>query len=129
MPPRSFTRSLMLALVTIAVGLIVRFAPLGLPQFVTKYGGSMLWALMIYWIISTLLGAARPAVAAIVSGLIATGIECIKLYHAPRLDAFRLTLAGIILLGRTFSLRDIAAYWIAIALGAWFDGSLLRGRD
>jgi len=129
MPPRSFTRSLMLALVTIAVGLIVRFAPLGLPQFVTKYGGSMLWALMIYWIISTLLGAARPAVAAIVSGLIATGIECIKLYHAPRLDAFRLTLAGIILLGRTFSLRDIATYWIAIALGAWFDGSLLRGRD
>ena len=52
MPPRSFTRSLMLALVTIAVGLIVRFAPLGLPQFVTKYGGSMLWALMIYWIVS-----------------------------------------------------------------------------
>ena len=129
MPPRSFTRSLMLALVTIAVGLIVRFAPLGLPQFVTKYGGSMLWALMIYWIISTLLGAARPAVAAIVSGLIATGIECIKLYHAPWLDTFRLTLPGVILLGRYFSLRDIAAYWIAIALGAFLDGSFLRRRD
>jgi len=81
---------------------------------------------MIYWIISTLLGAARPAVAAIVSGLIATGIECIKLYHAPWLDAFRLTLAGVILLGRYFSIRDIVAYWIAIAIGAFLDGSLLR---
>jgi hypothetical protein len=117
MPPRPLARSFVLALLTIAAGLIVRFAPLGLPRFVTKYGGSMLWALMIYWICSTALATARLPVAAAISGLIATGIECIKLYHAPWLDAFRLTL------------RDIAAYWIAIALGAFVDGKFLRGRN
>jgi hypothetical protein len=129
MPPRPVARSLVLALVTIAAGLTVRFVPLGLPFFWVKYGGSMLWALMIYWIVSTLLGGARPAVAAIVSGLMATGVECVKLYHAPWLDAFRLTLPGVILLGRYFSLRDIAAYWIAIVLGALMDDGFLRRRS
>jgi hypothetical protein len=86
----------------------------------------MLWALMIYWICSTALATARLPVVAAVSGLVATGIECIKLYHVPWLDAFRLTLAGVILLGRYFSIRDIVAYWIAIAIGAFLDGSLLR---
>ena len=89
----------------------------------------MLWALMIYWIVSTLLGSARPAVGAIVSGLMATEVECIKLYRAPWLDAFRLTLPGVILLGRYFSLRDIAAYWVAIALGAFIDSKFLRRGD
>jgi uncharacterized protein DUF2809 len=129
MPPRPVARSLALALVTIAAGLAVRFVPLGLPFFWVKYGGSMLWALMIYWIVSTLLGSARPAVGAIVSGLMATEVECIKLYRAPWLDAFRLTLPGVVLLGRYFSLRDIAAYWIAIALGAFIDCKFLRRGD
>jgi uncharacterized protein DUF2809 len=128
MPPRPVARSLVLALVTIAAGLTVRFVPLDLPFFWVKYGGSMLWALMIYWIVSTLLGAARPAVAAIVSGLIATGVECIKLYRAPWLDAFRLTLPGVILLGRYFSVWDIVAYWVAIAAGAAIDGKVLRRK-
>jgi hypothetical protein len=129
MPPRRFAYSLVLALLTIAAGLAVRFAPLGLPPFLVKYGGSMLWALMIYWICSTALATMRlPAVAA-VSGVVATGVECIKLCHTPWLDAFRLTLPGVILLGRYFSLRDLAAYWIAIALGAYIDGSFLRRRD
>jgi uncharacterized membrane protein YfhO len=118
-----------LAVVTIAAGVAVRFVRLGLPFVLVKYGGSMLWALMIYWIVSTLLGSARLAVAAIVSGLMASGVECVKLYRAPWLDAFRLTLPGVILLGRYFSLRDIAAYWVAIGLGAFIDSKFFRGGD
>jgi hypothetical protein len=41
MPSRSLLLSLALMLATIAAGLAVRFAPLGLPLFVVKYGGSM----------------------------------------------------------------------------------------
>jgi hypothetical protein len=110
-----------LAVVTIAAGLTVRFVPLGLPPFFVKYAGSMLWALMIYWIVSTLLGGARLIAAAATSGLIATAVECVKLYHTPSLDAFRRTLPGIVLLGRYFSSRDIVAYWIAILAGALVD--------
>ena len=55
MRSRPFKISLALIVATVAAGLAIRFAPLGLPSFVTKYGGSTLWALMIYWIVSTLL--------------------------------------------------------------------------
>jgi hypothetical protein len=54
------------------------------------------------------------------------GSSGVKLYRVPWLDAFRLTLPGVILLGRYFSIRDIVAYWIAIALGAIIDGNFLR---
>ena len=113
-------------LATVAAGLAVRFAPLGLPPFVVKYGGSTLWALMLYWIVSTLLFRWRLAAVALVTGVLATLVECIKLYHSPALDAFRHTLPGILLLGRIFSPWDILAYWLAILAGALADDRLLR---
>ncbi|MGD0579330.1 MAG: DUF2809 domain-containing protein [Bryobacteraceae bacterium] len=105
-------------------GLTIRFAHLGLPPLVVKYGGSTLWALMIYWIVSAPVPARRLLLATLVAGTIATAVEFLKLYHSPSLDAFRRTLPGIILLGRIFSAWDIATYWIAIAIGALLDSSL-----
>ena len=46
--PRPVLISCTLVLATIVSGLVIRFGPLGLPRFVAKYGGSILWALMIY---------------------------------------------------------------------------------
>jgi hypothetical protein len=101
-------------------------APLGLPAVVVKYGGSMLWAAMIYWVVSAVCSRWRLASAGLVAGAIATAVEFFKLYHSPGMDAFRLTLPGMILLGRYFSVRDIVAYWVAIGLAAWVDGSIRR---
>jgi hypothetical protein len=128
MTPRPLTRSLALLVVTLIAGLLVRLAPLGLPLFIVKYGGSMMWALMIYWIVSALLGRWWLMSVALLSGAFAAAVEFLKLYHAPWLDAFRLTLPGILVLGRHFSLWDILAYWIAICLGVYVDG-MLRPTD
>jgi len=124
---RSIRLSLALIAGTVAAGLAVRFVRVGLPQTVTKYGGSMLWALMIYWIVSTLRGRWRPQWAALLAGAVATAVEFFKLVDAPKLDAFRLTLPGILLLGRYFSAWDLLAYGVSIAMGAWADG-LIRLR-
>lgn len=124
---RPVSLSLVLMLATIAGGLLIRFAPLGFPSIVTKYGGSTLWALMIYWIVSTLLPAQRLSVVVLMAGSLATTVEFIKLYHSPGLDAFRLTLPGILLLGRFFSLWDIVAYWFAVFIGAFLDQRLRPG--
>ena len=121
MSSRSIRLSVALMFATIAVGLLIRFARLGLPYPVVKYGGSMLWALMIYWIVSTLAPPLNLTVATLIAGALATAIEFLKLYRTPTLDAFRLTLPGIILLGRFFSTRDIAAYWFAILCGTLID--------
>lgn len=111
----------MLILITIMVGASIRFAKLGLPFYVVKYGGSMLWALSIYWIMTAARPSSRIAPAVTLSGSIATAIEFFKLYRSPGLDAFRLTLPGILLLGRVFSAWDILAYWMAIIVGACVD--------
>jgi hypothetical protein len=110
---------------TVAAGLTIRFGQLGLPAAVVKWGGSTLWAVMIYWVISTALGSQRMVRNVILAGTIATAIELFKLYDAAWLDAFRRTLPGIILLGRIFTLRDIAAYWIAIVIAAILERVVL----
>ena len=121
MNARPFALSLVLMVATVVAGLSIRFGHLGLPPFVVKYGGSMLWAVLIYWIISTIFPAWRIAAAVLVAGSVATAVELVKLYHAPDLDAFRLTWPGIVLLGRVFSVWDIVAYWLAISVGGLVD--------
>jgi hypothetical protein len=121
MPPRSHIQSLGLIFPTAVAGLAIRFAPLGLPPFVVKYGGSTLWAVMIYWIVSTLLPLWRLPAVALLAGALATAVEFVKLCHFPALEAFRATLPGIILLGRFFSVWDIVAYWLAFAVGVFVD--------
>jgi hypothetical protein len=124
MRARSIPLSLVLMAITVALGLAIRFAPLGLPPLLVKYGGSMLWALMIYWVISSLIPRWRSVPAALLAGTIATAVEFLKLYHAPWLDAFRLTLPGILLLGRIFSVWDLLSYWIAVSAGAFLDARM-----
>ena len=123
-PLRSLALSSALIGGTALTGLAIRFVRFGLPQSVVKYGGSMLWALMVYWIASTLLRRRQVLLVAIISGAVATAVEFFKLYRAPELDAFRLTLPGILVLGRVFSAWDILAYWAAIGMGAGIDLSI-----
>jgi hypothetical protein len=129
MMPRPLMHSIALCFATIVAGIVVRFAPLGLPAGVVKYGGSMLWALMIYWIVSTVMGPWRVATVALIAGLIATAVEFFKLYRSPGMDAFRLTLPGILMLGRYFSAWDIVAYWVALSMGACLDRSMRRAES
>src|SRR5436309_276080 len=52
---------LLIAVVTLVVGLVWRFVCVGLPPFLYKYGGSVLWAAMIYWLAAVLAPRVRPA--------------------------------------------------------------------
>lgn len=118
-PLRSFWLTAALLLLTCALGLGLRFARLGLPFLLTKYGGSMLWALAIYWLLSAL--CRHVPRAALWAFALATAVECGKLLSGPELDAFRRTLTGRLLLGRVFSFWDLLAYAVAIAGGLCLD--------
>ncbi|WP_049824037.1 DUF2809 domain-containing protein [Bradyrhizobium sp. WSM2254] len=112
-----------LVLVVIACGLSLRWYgfPLGLPAFVVKYGGSLLWATMVFLLVGVLLPRLSRMQIAVIAAAIAIVVEFSRLVHTPWLDAFRLTTAGALLLGRIFSLRNLVAYFIGIAFGAWID--------
>ena len=112
-----------LALIVIACGLSLRWYgfPLGLPAFVVKYGGSLLWATMVFLLIGVLLPRLTGGQLAAIAMLIAAAVEFSRMVHTPWLDAFRLSTAGALLLGRIFSLWNLAAYAVGVAFGVWID--------
>jgi len=125
---RRILTSIALLLAATAAGLVWRMAPLHLPWFLYKYGGSMLWAAALYWLIAAILSRLAPIRIAMIAAVASAAVEFSRLWHTPGFDAFRLTLAGKLLLGRVFSFKNIAAYWLAITLTAWLDQRRLTSR-
>ena len=112
-----------LALAVIACGLSLRWYgfPIGLPAFIVKYGGSLLWATMVVLLVGALAPRLSRTQIAAIAAAIAIVVEFSRLAHTPWLDAFRLTTAGALLLGRIFSLWNLVAYLIGIVAGVWLD--------
>lgn len=123
---RNFCAAIALGL--IPLGIAWRLAPLHLPPFLYKYGGSVLWAAMVYWLVAAFFPRLNPVRIAGLAGVIAALVEFSRLYHSPALDAFRITLAGKLILGRFFSLKDVLAYWLAILACAAIDRWVLSRR-
>ncbi|WP_413786058.1 DUF2809 domain-containing protein [Agrobacterium sp. rho-13.3] len=105
------------ACVVILAGLALRRYgyTIGLPFIIVKYGGSVLWGSMVYLLVA----ATTPRRLAVpLACSVAIVVEFIRLIHFPALDAFRATTAGALLLGRVFSLWNIACYLVGIGLAA-----------
>ncbi|MGH9597728.1 MAG: DUF2809 domain-containing protein [Edaphobacter sp.] len=115
----------LLLLIAIPIGLAVRLLPLHLPWFLYKYLGSLLWATALYWFLAALLPRLRSRTIATIAIFIATLLELTRLVPIAPLDAFRQTLPGQILLGRFFSIKNVVAYILAIALTAILDHRLI----
>jgi hypothetical protein len=122
-PVRTSLRRATLALAVIVCGLSLRWYgfPLGLPAFVVKYGGSLLWATMVLLLVGALLPRLTRGQLVVIATLIAVVVEFSRLVHTPWLDAFRLTTAGALLLGRIFSPWNLVAYAVGIAFGVWIE--------
>jgi Protein of unknown function (DUF2809) len=121
---------LCLAIIVSGLGLRGFGLGLGLPAFFVKYGGSVLWGTMVFFLVAMAASNLSRQRIALISAAIAVGVELFRLVHAPWLDAFRLTTAGALLLGRIFSLWDMLAYGVGIVLGMGLDRvKLFSARD
>jgi len=112
-----------LCLLIIVSGLALRkFGPgLGLPFPFVKYGGSVLWGTMVFFLVAMAAPARSPSNIAPISATVAICVELFRLVHAPWLDDFRLTTLGALLIGRVFSPWNMLAYGVGIGLGMWLD--------
>lgn len=112
---------LVASLGVIIAGLLLRVKgyQFGLPFFFVKYGGSILWGAMVYGLTAMVLVAFRRSLVA--SLAVAIAVELSRLIHTPELDAFRLTMAGALLLGRIFSPWNIVAYCLGIVIASVLD--------
>ena len=120
-PLRRRLTLLALALLTIALGLALRLIPIGLPAIAVQYGGSVLWAAMVYLLFAAAMPCGSRKSVALIACAFAAIVELSRLYHTPAFDAFRLTLTGKLLLGRVFNLWHFPIYWITITLTAALD--------
>jgi hypothetical protein len=112
-----------LCLLIIVCGLALRkFGPgLGLPFPFVKYGGSMLWGTMVFFLVAMAAPGQSRQNIALISAAIAICVELFRLVHAPWLDDFRLTTLGALLIGRVFSPWNMLAYGVGIVLGMLLD--------
>ena len=93
-----------------------------------KYGGSLLWGAVVYWLLAVIFVSAGRFRVASAALIIAVLVELFRLWHMPALDAFRLTTAGALLLGRVFSLWNVPAYVVGIAVALVLDRALPRPK-
>ncbi len=119
---------LLALLLTIVCGLALRRFGYAahLPFAIVKYGGSILWGAMVYWLLAVLFGSPHRFRIASAAVTIAVLVELFRLWHTPALDAFRLTAAGAMLLGRVFSPWNILAYVVGIVAALAMDRALSR---
>lgn len=99
---------------------------LGLPFLIVKYGGSMLWGAMVYFLAASALSKFPDRFSIALAFVVAILVELFRLYHTPWLDAFRVTLAGALLLGRVFSLWNIVAYACGIVAAYLVKRAFMR---
>jgi hypothetical protein len=115
-----------LAVAAIVIGLAFRAPVLHLPWALAKYGGSIFWAEMVYFILRAILPNRRVAIVALIAAVL-TGLgECTQLISLPWFDALRDTAIGHLIFGRTFAIEDIVAYWIGILAAAVSDAFMRR---
>ncbi|MCY2978168.1 MAG: DUF2809 domain-containing protein [Planctomycetota bacterium] len=112
---------LILALATTLVGLASRRYRPHLPSFIGEYSGDVLWALMLFLVVSFVL-AGRPLFQrCIVSLVLAFAVEVSQLYHSPWIDGIRSTTLGGLVLGFGFLWSDLVCYLVSVAAGVLAD--------
>jgi len=94
---------------------------LGLPPVLVKYGGSMLWGTMVFFLVAIAAPGQSHRRVALISVLLAVSVELFRLVHTSWLDDFRLTTVGALLLGRVYSPWNMLAYGVGIMLGTILD--------
>lgn len=101
---------LLLALLTIALGLWVHRGGAPLGDGARDVAGDSLWAMMIAWGMGALWPLRALAWRGAAAMAVCTAVEVSQLLHTPWLDGMRRTLPGRLVLGSDFDARDLLAY-------------------
>ncbi len=120
-PQRSRGTRLAGMVLLIALGLWWRSGCPPFPQFLVKYGGDALWALVLFQGLAVLVPRCRTIPLAAVALGLACAVEFLQLHHGAWLEAVRSTRLGRLALGSTFNPPDLIAYAVGISIGAVVD--------
>jgi glycopeptide antibiotics resistance protein len=108
---------LVLAIITMLLGLASRSSLITLPELLNAYVGDTLWALMVFWLFRTLHPSAPVLHSFAFAICFSFSIEFSQFYHASWIDSIRSTQLGGLVLGFGFKLSDLICYLIGIGIG------------
>lgn len=91
-----------------------------------KYPGDALWAAMVFFGWGALCPRASTATAACLAYAACIIVEVLKLYQAPWIVGLRHTTLGHLIFGDIFSVRNLIAYAVGVALAVGVEASWLR---
>lgn len=105
----------------IALGLASRRYASALPDFIARYAGDTLWAVMVFGLIGLIAAEWSTARVAVATLLVSYLVEFSQLYHAPWIDSLRDARLGRLVLGEGFLWSDIACYSAGVAICAGLE--------
>lgn len=91
---------------------------------VPAWVGDLLWATMVFFVLSTLAPALTRSIRALIALTISYLVEFSQLYRADWIDRIRSTGPGHLVLGQGFSWTDLVAYVGGVCLAALVDLAL-----
>jgi hypothetical protein len=92
-----------------------------LPDFIAAYAGDTLWALAVFAAVGLVFRFAATWQVAAMAFVISALVELSQLYHAPWIDAIRVTSLGALALGNEFVATDLACYAVGVCIGMWIE--------
>jgi len=117
-----------LFLLTIPLGLATRRYPGYFPFIISVYGGDILYATCLFFLLRFLFPVTELLKIGVISYLACIAIELQQLYKAPWIVDLRRTFPFGLILGYDFALSDCVCYFIGCALGLAI-GWLLERRS
>jgi len=101
---------------SILLGLASRRYPTAILEPFGKYPGDALWAAMVFFGLGCLRPRTSTMVVALLALAICIGVEAMKLYQAPWIVGIRHTTLGHLVFGHVFSVQNLFAYAIGVAM-------------
>ncbi len=113
-------------LLAILLGLASRRYRELLPLLLGQYGGDVLWAIMLYFLIAMCWPRLSPFRRAWIALGIAYLVEFSQLYQAPWINRIRKSTFGGLVLGVGFLWSDLVCYAVGVAIGLAGDWGIQR---
>jgi len=121
MQSTQFTRNRLVYALMVVIAFVLalgsREIPEMLPDFIVKYAGDTLWALMTFLFIGFLFPSLSMLKVAAITLLLAFCIEFSQLYRAPWINELRSNRLVALVTGRGFLWSDLVCYIVGVAAG------------
>lgn len=111
---------------TIGAGLASRRFPQTVPDFLGKYPGDVLWALMVFLGLGVIFSRAPTLRIAVTALSFSFAIEFLKLSSAASLVAARNSTWGHLVFGHVFAWQNLVAYTVGVGLGVGLERLTFR---